>query len=126
MARNQSKSRRVLWCVIAMLILLAAGPEIGIALELIGLIDAAGVGLVLMFSFAGFTWRFRVITSRFSLALQRIDPYFFVASPAQVRVCPALLAHAVPLFISFYLVSLVGTEIAYGLLLVAAAIGPIG
>ena len=110
-----------------MLILLAAGPEIGIALELIGLIDAAGVGLVLMFSFAGLTWRFRVITSRFSLTLRRIDPYFFVASPAQARACPAILTHAVPLFIPFYLVSFVGTEIAYGLLLgVGTAIGSIG
>lgn len=75
--------------------LVVAGPELGVGIELLLLLDLMGVELFL-FSFSVPV----LFYSRILLAkLQKIDPYFFLSSRKDIVACPALLAHAIPFFI---------------------------
>jgi hypothetical protein len=112
MKNKPTEKRPVLRFVVVMLILLVAGAEIGIALQLVGLIDLVGVELFLMFFFAGFRWRFRVAANVINAALERVDPFFFIPTRSQVISCPTLLIHAVPGLVSMCLIGYVATEIS--------------
>ena len=77
---------------ILLLCLVLAGPEFGIGLELIVLVDAFGIELFL-FSLSVSLWGY---WSFVKSKLEELDPYFFVSSLKDIRKCPALLAHAIP------------------------------
>jgi hypothetical protein len=116
--RNQSERQRlvekrpVLRLVVVTLILLVAGAEIGIALQLVGVIDLVGVELFLMFFFAGFRWRLTLAASVVRAFLERMDPFFFIPTRSQVVSCPTLLVHAVPGLVSLCLIGYLAAEIS--------------
>jgi hypothetical protein len=112
MMKTSTEKRPVLRFVIVALILLVAGAEIGIALQLVGLVDLLGVELFLTFFFGGFLWRFRAAASFIKAALERLDPFFFIPTRSQVISCPTLLVHAVPGLVVICLIGYVATEIS--------------
>jgi hypothetical protein len=77
---------------IIFLCLVIAGPEFGIGLELIALVDAFGVELFLL-SLSAYFWGYWAFVKS---KLEELDPYFFVSPLKDILKCPALLAHAVP------------------------------
>lgn len=77
---------------IIFLCLAIAGPEFGVGLELIVLIDAFGMELIL-FTLTAQLWSY---WSYAKSKLEEIDPYFFLSPPKDILKCPALLAHAIP------------------------------
>lgn len=68
------------------------GPEFGVGLELIVLVDTFGLELIL-FSLTAQLWSY---WSYAKSKLEEIDPYFFLSPPNDILNCPALLAHAIP------------------------------
>jgi hypothetical protein len=99
--RKKSTGRRPLLRVLVVVcILIAAGPEIGVALELLGLVDLLGVELFLSLVFGGLLWRLRAIVAGLMQFLERLDPFFFVPTPQQVATCPGILVHAIPGLVS--------------------------
>jgi hypothetical protein len=78
MKKASTEKRPVLRFIVVALILLVAGAEIGIALQLVGVIDLVGVELFLMLFFGGFLWRLRVVANVIKTALERLDPFFFL------------------------------------------------
>jgi hypothetical protein len=87
------------------LIVLIAGPEIGIALDLTVLLDIVGAELFLFSFIVGIRmipWRF--VADRAVALLYRIDPWFFVPSTQQIRRCPPIAVHVVPGFVAASLV----------------------
>ena len=58
--KASTEKRPVLRFIVVALIFLVAGAEIGIALQLVGVIDLVGVELFLTLFFGGVLWRFRV------------------------------------------------------------------
>jgi hypothetical protein len=112
MKSEPTDKRPVLRFVVVMLIWLVAGAEIGIALQLVGVIDLVGVELFLMLFFAGFRWRFSVAASIVKATLERIDPFFFIPTRSQIISCPTLLVHAVPGLVGICLIGYVATEIS--------------
>ena len=110
--KASTEKRPVLRFIVVALILLVAGAEIGIALQLVGLIDLLGVELFLTFFFGGFLWRFRVAAKVIKAALERLDPFFFIPTRSQVISCPTLLVHAVPGLVGMCLIGYVATEIS--------------
>lgn len=110
MARNgNTKKSRILRTAVVLLILVAAGAELGIALELIGMVDLVGVEIFLSLIFGGVLWRIRAMFAGINRLLERLDPFFFVPGRQQVASCPGILVHAVPFLvtacIAAYLVS---------------------
>jgi len=105
--KTSMEKRPVLRFIVVALILLVAGAEIGIALQLVGVIDLVGVELFLTFFFGGVLWRFRVAVHIIKATLERLDPFFFVPTRSQVISCPTLLVHAVPGLICICLVGYV-------------------
>jgi hypothetical protein len=97
--------------IVVALILLVAGAEIGLALQLVGLIDLLGVELFLTFYFGGLLWRFRA-ANLIKVALERLDPFFFIPTRSQVISCPTLLVHAVPGLVGMCLIGYVATELS--------------
>lgn len=78
--------------IVIFLCLVVAGPEFGIGLELIVLVDAFGIELILL-SLTASLWNYW----HYAIAkLEELDPYFFIASSKDIVKCPALLAHAIP------------------------------
>jgi len=76
---------------IIFLCLAIAGPEYGVGLELIVLVEAFGIELILL-SLTASAWNYwYFIRSK----LEKIDPYFFISSSRDIMKCPALLAHAI-------------------------------
>ena len=69
-----------------------AGPEIGVGIEMIALIDAFGIELFL-FSITAHLWNY---SNSVKLKLEQFDPYFFISPVKDIVRCPALLAHAIP------------------------------
>lgn len=106
-----TEKRPVLRFIVVALILLVAGAEIGIALQLVGFIDLLGVELFLTLFFGGFLWRFRIAANVIKAALERLDPFFFIPTRLQVISCPTLLVHAVPWLVTTCLIVYVATEI---------------
>ena len=94
--KASSEKRPVLRFIVVALILLVAGAEIGIALQLLGVIDLVGVELFLALFFGGFLWRLRVAANVIKAAVETLDPFFFIPTRSQVVSCPAILVHAVP------------------------------
>jgi hypothetical protein len=111
MMKASTERRPVLRFIVVALILLVAGAEIGIALQLVGFIDLLGVELFLMFFFGGFLWRFRIAANAIKAALERLDPFFFIPTRSQVISCPTVLVHAVPWLVTTCLIVFVATEI---------------
>jgi hypothetical protein len=110
MKSGPTEKSPVLRFVVVTLILLVAGAEIGIALQLVGVIDLVGVELFLMFFFAGFRWRLRLVASVVKTALERMDPFFFIPTRSQVGSCPTLLVHAVPWLVTLCLIGYLAAE----------------
>ncbi|MCG8416219.1 MAG: hypothetical protein MI746_18525 [Pseudomonadales bacterium] len=83
--------------------LAVAGPELGIGLELLVLLDLMGVELFLF----AFSMPALFYGRMFIAQVQKLDPYFFISPRSDVIDCPALLAHAIPFFIVslFFVVS---------------------
>lgn len=77
---------------IIFLCLAIAGPEFGMGLEMIALVDAFGIELFL-FSLSTYLWSYWDFAKS---KLEEIDPYFFVSSVKDIIKCPGLLAHAIP------------------------------
>jgi hypothetical protein len=77
---------------IILLCLIIAGPEIGVGIEMIALIDAFGIALFL-FSITAHLWSY---WSSVRSKLVQFDPYFFLSPVKDIVKCPALLAHAIP------------------------------
>ena len=69
-----------------------AGPELGVGLELIALVDAFGIELFLL-SLTASLWGYWFY---FKSKLEEFDPYFFISPLKDILKCPALLAHAIP------------------------------
>jgi len=110
--KASTEKRPVLRFIVVALIFLVAGAEIGIAFQLVGVIDLVGVELFLTFFFGGFLWRFRVAANVIKSALERLDPFFFIPTRSQVVSCPTLLVHAVPGLVGLCLIGYVATEIS--------------
>jgi hypothetical protein len=108
--KSSTEKRPVLRFIVVALIFIVAGAEIGIALQLVGVIDLVGVELFLTFFFGGFLWRFRVAADVVKSALERLDPFFFIPTRSQVVSCPTLLVHAVPGLVALCLIGYVATE----------------
>jgi hypothetical protein len=106
------EKRPVLRFIVVALILIVAGAEIGIALQLLGLIDLVGVELFLMFFFGGSLWRFKAAAHVIKATLERLDPFFFVPTRSQVVSCPTLLVHAVPGLVALCLIGYVATQVS--------------
>jgi hypothetical protein len=107
-----TEKRPVLRFIVVALILLVAGAEIGLALQLVGLIDLLGIELFLTFYFGGVLWRFRAAANIIKVALERLDPFFFIPTRSQVISCPTLLVHAVPGLVGMCLIGYVATELS--------------
>lgn len=105
-----SNSLKLLLKIVAVLvIILLAGPEFGVGLELLAILDVMGAELFLLSFVIGFRalpiWGvFRLVIDAF----EKIDPYFFIPSGMQIRSCPGMVAHALPGFVCAYLVLLSG------------------
>lgn len=69
-----------------------AGPEFGVGLELIALVDAFGAELFLLSLTASLLSYWYFIKSK----LEEFDPYFFIPPLRDILKCPALLAHTIP------------------------------
>ena len=110
--KTPTEKRPVLRFIVVAVILLVAGAEIGIALQLIGVIDLIGVELFLTLFFGGFLWRFRVAANLIKATLEKLDPFFFIPSRSQVISCPTLLLHAVPGLVCTCLIVYVATEVS--------------
>ena len=74
------------------LLLIIAGPEFGMGLELIALVDAFGIELFL-FTLSAYFWSYWAYVKS---KLEALDPYFFLSPLKDIVRCPALLAHAIP------------------------------
>ena len=96
---NSRNWQKVYAILVILACLLVAGPELGIAFELIALVDVLGIEL-LIFCFTAPLWVFWYQVKSWCF---RFDPYFFMPSPEQILVCPGLLAHAVPGDMGWYL-----------------------
>ena len=77
---------------VIILCLAIAGPELGVGLELIALVDAFGVELILLSLTASLWSYWNFVKSKF----EEYDPYFFISPLKDIFKCPALLAHAIP------------------------------
>jgi hypothetical protein len=110
--KRSTERRRLLRALVIVCILIAAGPEIGIALELIGLVDLVGVELFLSLVFGGLLWRLRAVLSGLEQFLERLDPFFFVPTRQQVATYPAILVHAVPGLVSVCIAGYLVSDIA--------------
>jgi len=90
------------------LCLAIAGPEFGVGLELIILVDAFGLELILLSLTASLWNQWNYIISK----LEELDPYFFVSSSKDIVKCPALVAHAIPGSMSLFMSVLALTAVA--------------
>lgn len=90
------------------LCLAIAGPEFGVGLELIVLVDGFGFELILL-TLTGSLWNYWNYAKS---KLEEIDPYFFLSSPKDILSCPALLAHAIPGSMSLFMFLLTFTAVA--------------
>lgn len=89
--------------VLAIVCLALAGPELGIALEFVVLLDLLGIELFIFAISVPIFFYSRLLV----LEIQKLDPYFFISPRRDVIECPALIAHAIPFFIVclFFVVS---------------------
>ena len=90
------------------LCLVIAGPEFGMGLELIALVDAFGVELFLV-SLSAYFWSYWAFVKS---KLEELDPYFFVSSLKDILKCPALLVHAIPGSMGLFMFALALTTVS--------------
>ncbi len=88
----RSHKRKILTVVAVTGCLVVAGPELGLGLEMIALVELLGVELFL-FAFIVPLWFYWF---RIQAWFYKVDPYFFIPTLKQIRICPRLLAHAIP------------------------------
>ena len=100
---------KTLGFVAVVLIVIVAGPELVVSIELFALLSAMGAGLFL-FAFGGAQVRF--YTSVLRTWVERIDPYFFVPTSTQLRALPGIVAHAIPLYVLVLVSGLIGAIVA--------------
>ncbi len=91
-----------------LLIVLVAGPEFGLAIESLAVLNVLGAELFFVSLLLGV----RSLPLAAALVplrgwVERWDPYFFIPSWTQVRACPALCCHAIPGLVTAYLSLLV-------------------
>ena len=111
MTRNPPKTKLLIRIVAPILILAIVGPELGIGLEFIAVIDLMGAGLFLTSVCIGLKWYLKTLVSSAVRALQKLDPFFFIPKMGQITECPAILSHSVPLFVPLVLFGVIGVEI---------------
>ncbi|GJM12273.1 MAG: hypothetical protein DHS20C12_06760 [Pseudohongiella sp.] len=99
--QNFHKVAIILFC------LAIAGPEFGVGLELIVLVDAFGLELIILSLTASLWNQWNYVISK----LEEIDPYFFISSSKDIVKCPALLAHAIPGSMSLFMCVLAFTAV---------------
>ena len=73
-------------------LLALAGPELGLGMELIGLMDLLGIELFLFCFAAPIMFYWFMLEDWFC----GFDPYYFIPTLRQVRAHPGLIAHAIP------------------------------
>jgi len=88
--------------------LVIAGPEFGVGLELLVLVDAFGVELILL-SLTASLWNY---WNYLVAKLEELDPYFFISSYKDIMQCPALLAHAIPGSMALFMYVLAFTAVS--------------
>lgn len=93
--------------VVILLCLAITGPEFGVGLELIVLVDAFGIELILL-SLTASLWNYWYLVRS---KLEAVDPYFFISSSKDIMNCPALLAHAIPGSMSLFVLALTAVSI---------------
>ncbi|PCJ22594.1 MAG: hypothetical protein COA96_13985 [SAR86 cluster bacterium] len=88
--------------------LVIAGPEFGIGLELIALVDVFGVELFVL-SLTASLWSYWYIVKS---KIEKFDSYFFISPLKDILKCPALLAHAIPGSMSLFMFVLAFTAVS--------------
>jgi len=79
--------------------LVVAGPELGIGLEFLVLLDLMGAEFFLFAFSVPALFYGRILIAQVQKFIEKLDPYFFVSPRHDVFNCPALLAHTIPFFI---------------------------
>jgi len=94
----------LLQATVILSVLVIAGPEFGIGLELFAISELLGTELFLLSFLIGFRMLSTAYVINPTIAfLQRIDPYFFLPTRHQVAVVPGIVAHAIPGFVATYI-----------------------
>jgi len=93
---------------VIILCLVLAGPELGIALELVVLVDAMGIELILLSLSASLWGHWQYVLAK----LEEYDPYFFMSPMKDIVKCPGLLAHAIPGSMSILMLVLTLTAVS--------------
>lgn len=88
-------NRTKLTLFVAFLCFVVVGPELGMALELLGLLDLLGVELFLLC----FAVPIMFLWYQLENWLRNLDPYFFIPTKKQLNEYPSLIAHAFPGYI---------------------------
>lgn len=85
-------TRAILTLFVAALCIFLAGPELGIALESLGLLHLLGAELFLLcFAVPAIFYFYRL-----EKWLHQLDPYFFIPARTQLGEQPGLVAHMIP------------------------------
>ena len=88
---------RLLRLLAVVLIILIAGPEIGLGMEALAALNAMGAELFITSLIVGIRMLpIRLVLTRMKRLVEGIDPYFLVPSWAQIRDCPPIAVHAIP------------------------------
>ena len=99
----QSAKKWLMVAVVSLLILVIAGPEFGMGLELVAIVDLLGAELFLLSLLLGLRLVSRLYVLDPALRfLERVDPYFFVPTQWQIRTCWGTVAHVMPGFVATY------------------------
>jgi hypothetical protein len=110
MQRKSEETRPFLRFLVVALIVLMAGPEIVLALEIVAVIDVVGIELFLFCVSAGFLWHLKSSLRILGAVLERLDPFFFIPTRAQVRECPGILVHAIPGLVGACLIGYIAAD----------------
>ena len=87
--------------ILIILCVMLAGPQVGLGLELVALVEVSGAELFIFY----FTAPFWFYWYKFKTWYLKNDPYFFIPCRAHLMQCPALIAHMIP----FLMVATIGT-----------------
>jgi len=88
--------------------LVIAGPEFGVGLELLVLVDAFGIELIFLSLSASLWNHWNYLVAK----LEQLDPYFFLSSSKDIMQCPALIAHAIPGSMALFMYVLAFTAVS--------------
>jgi hypothetical protein len=100
-------ARRIFFTVVAILMCISVGPEIGIGLEMFALVELLGAEFF-VFSFLVAVRALPVwsLFSRLKKRLTKYNSYYFIPSRSQIANYPAILAHVLPGALSLQLLLL--------------------